>query len=236
MINRKILLGGVGVAALIGLGACNNNGGSGSNTAANFSDAVPTNAFSLQPGQYETTVRVSNVSLQGFTPQQQSMATQVQNQPQVHSTCIPVGISAEMIRYQNVRFTIPAQAGSGGCNLGDITLEGGNLHGAMNCQISNLRAAGAPSAVTINAHFSGTYQANTMNMTGHGDFNLAGQNKSGGGDISISMRRTGDCTAPMPMPVAPMSMTPESGNAMGSMDTNATDTMTAPSDTGGNAM
>jgi hypothetical protein len=190
MANRMHLLCAVALGA-VALSSC--NGGSG-NTAATAAPAA--GAYSQQPGNYETTIRITEASLQGFPPEMQQQIDQARQQPMTQTQCIPFGFSMDSMSLRNLRFTLPQNIG--GCNVAEVKLEGGSMSGSLSCEIRNLPQGrpDAPRAINASMTYSGTYSADTYNMTIQGEATEPGNDsRRGNVKVEIASRRVGDCPA-----------------------------------------
>jgi hypothetical protein len=227
MTRQSKLALGLGTAVIAGLAlvSCNKAGGGGEAQA--FNEAPSSTAYSITPGQYETTIRITNATAQGFPPEMQRNIEQAKQHPQVQRSCIPIGFSLDSFSMKNLRIAFPNNMG--GCNLGDLTQEGGNIHGALSCEVHNLpqNRPDSPRNLAISGTMTGTYSANTWNGTAHGEVSEPGGNRSGTIDVEIGSRRVGDCPAtPPPMTYAPPpgmnTMAPSPYGGSGNMTTNST--------------
>jgi hypothetical protein len=205
MANRIHLLGAVLVGAAA-LASCNSGGGG--ETAA--MGAAASGAYKQSPGQYETKIEITNASLEGFPEEARQQLDQMRQQPIVQSQCMPLGFSLDSMDLRNMRFTFPENMG--GCNLAELSQNGGNAKMVLNCEIRNLpqRDPSMPQAVNVSANFEGTYRENEWSMTGRGDLTVPNDNaRKGNIEVRMSSRRTGECQAapsyspPPPTPMAP---------------------------------
>lgn len=191
MRNHKHLLGAVALSAFA-LTSC---GGGGGNTSPGAPAAE--GAYSQEAGQYETTIRITEVSLEGFPEDMKRGIDQAKANPITQSQCMPVSISMDSMSMRNLRVTLPENMGS--CNVADLSTSGGTMTGSLSCEIRNLPQGdpSAPRAINASLNFTGTYQPNTWNATMTGEATEPG-NEARRGSIKVEMssRRTGDCVQP----------------------------------------
>jgi len=170
------------------------SGGGSGNTSATAAPAA--GAYSMTPGNYETTIRITELSLQGVPAEMQQNLERMRQQPITQTQCLPIGISMDSMNLRNLRFTFPNDMG--GCNIAEMRTEGGTMSGSMSCEVRNLPqgAPDAPRAMNGSLTFNGTYSPNTYNATMEGQATEPG-NDSRRGNIKVEMssRRTGDCPA-----------------------------------------
>lgn len=224
----KIALGlGTALVAAGALTSCSKGGGA----AAAFNEAPSSTAYVLTPGEYETTVRLTNGTVTGFPPEVQQNLDRAKQNPQTQRGCVPVGFSLDSASLKNLRITLPNDMG--GCNIGETTLEGGSYRAALSCDIRNLPQGrgDSPRALTIAANMNGTYSGDTSSGTGHAEVTEPGGSRSGTVDIEISTRRVGDCQAPRPYtpstyPPAPPTYSPTPPSYGGNSTTTTTNTTT----------
>lgn len=232
----RIALGlGTALLATGALWGCSKGGGGGA--AQSFNEAPAATAYTITPGQYETTVKMTNATVEGFPPEMQQRLQQMQNNPQTQRGCIPIGFSLKSASLRNLRFTLPNNMG--GCNIGEVSQEGGTMRGNLSCDIRNLPQGNpnAPRAVSMSANWNGTYSPDsTSTFTMHAEANEPGGTHRGNVDIEISTRRVGDCpaganpfgpTPPRPtMPPPTMEdMNTMTSNSMGEMNNASDDAM-----------
>ncbi|MBN8807364.1 MAG: DUF3617 family protein [Sphingomonas sp.] len=218
--NIALRLGAV-LLVTTALLSCSKSGG----PARSFNEQPAATDFSITPGEYETTFRVTQASLQGFPKEMQDDLARTKAKPYTQRGCMPIGISLESASIKNLRYAIPK---FGGCNIGDISQDGSSLHGALNCEIANLPQGrpDSPRALSINADWSGGYSANAWTTKFHADFKEPGGSRRGSADVEMTVRRVGDCPAGT-NPFEP-GFRPQSMNM--TEQTNATDAMSAPAE------
>lgn len=211
MTKVKNLLSGAALAALGLLGGCGGGGG---------------NAVVMEPGEWEMTARVTNVSMENMPPEMREQGNRMQNQSNTARNCLTV--SADVIRIQNLRFTVPMpMAGPGpvpGCRMPELSMEGGRIRMQMSCD--GIPAGGGmmgPGAQTMSmsGEMNGTYTANSVEVTGRGEVRMG--DRRGSAEMRITGRRIGACPAPRPYMPPPMPMPQQMPQPM--PDMNAMDTM-----------
>ena len=193
MTKYKHLLSGAALAALGLLGGCGGAGGG--------------NAVVMEPGEWEMTTRVTNVQSENLPAEMRDQSSRMQNQSITARNCLTV--SADVIRVQNLRFTVPLpMAGPGaapGCRMPELSMEGGRIRMQMNCDgIPTGGAMMGPGAQTMSmsAEMNGTYTANSVEVTGRGEVRMG--NGRGSAEMRITGRRLGACPAPRPYMPPPM--------------------------------
>lgn len=212
MTKYKHLLSGAALAAFGMLGGCGGGGAGGGNVVV------------MEPGEWEMTARVTNVQMENLPPEMREQGNRMQNQSNTMRNCLTV--SADVIRIQNLRFTIPIpMAGPGpapGCRMPELSMEGGRIRLQMSC---DGLPAGGPMAVggqtmSMSGEMNGTYTAGSVEITGRGEVRTG--DRRGSAEMRITGRRIGVCPAPrpympppMPQPV-PMPM-PDVNETMGPM-------------------
>jgi hypothetical protein len=121
MIRRTHFLYGSALAAIVLLAACGGGRGGGGNAVA------------MQPGQWETTAELTKMDLGNLPPE---MRAELDRQPP-RRTSTTRGcwvMSADLVRIENLRFTIPDFYTRGaGCTVPELVMEGGTLSGRMSC-------------------------------------------------------------------------------------------------------
>jgi uncharacterized protein DUF3617 len=192
MTKIKHLLSGAGLAALGLLGGCGGGGG---------------NVVVMEPGEWEMTTRVTNVQTENLPPEMRGSGNQMQNQTITQRSCLPV--SADVIRIQNLRFTVPLpMAGPGpvpGCRMPELSMEGGRIRMQMSCD--GIPAGGGMmgpggQTMSMSGEMNGTYTANSVEVTGRGEVRVGGGR--GSAEVRITGRRIGACPAPRPYMPQPM--------------------------------
>ena len=193
MTRFKHLLSGAALAGLGLLGGCGSGGGG--------------NAVVMEPGEWEMTARVTNIQTENLPPEMREQANRAQNQSNTARNCLTV--SADVIRIQNLRFTVPMpMAGPGpvpGCRMPELSMEGGRIRMQMSCD--GIPAGGGmmgPGAQTMSmsGEMNGTYTANSVEVTGRGEVRMGGGR--GSAEMRITGRRLGPCPAPRPYVPPPM--------------------------------
>jgi hypothetical protein len=191
MTRYKQLLSGAALVALGMLGGCGGGGG---------------NVVVMEPGEWEMTARVTNVSMENMPPEVRAQAGQMQNQSNTARNCLTV--SADVIRIQNLRFTVPLpMAGPGpvpGCRMPELSMEGGRIRVQMSCEglPAGGMMGGGGQTMSMSGEMNGTYTANSVDVTGRGEVRQG--NQRGSAEMRITGRRIGACPPPRPYMPPPM--------------------------------
>lgn len=202
MTRPAYLKGGAALAAILALGACNKSGP----------------GVAMEQGEWETTVQITNASLDNLPPEiRQQMGQVPLNQPQTTRGCMAV--TADVVRIQNLRFTVPEPSARGaGCEVAELSMEGGRLTGRMSCTGIPFgpMSMGGGQTMNVSGEMNGTYTPNSAEATGRGELRIG--DRSGSVEVRFTSRRLGACPAPRPYtppPPPPPMMLPESDmNAM----------------------
>ena len=184
-------LSGAALVALGLLGGCGGGGGGG-------------NVVVMEQGEWEMTTVVSNVQTENLPPEMRPPGN-MQNQSITQRNCLPV--SADVIRIQNLRFTVPVpMAGpSPSCRMPELSMEGGRIRMQMSCEgIPAGRGMMGPGAQTMSmsGEMNGTYTANSVEVTGRGEVRIGGGR--GSAEMRVTGRRIGACPPPRPYMPPPM--------------------------------
>ncbi len=178
MIKRNF--GSFGAMLMLGLAACSGGGGGGGGTA-------------MEPGQWETTAELTRVDI-GNLPEEMRRSMRLPDS-RTTTTRGCWTMTADVIRVQNLRFTIPAaMTRDARCAFPEIVLEGGTLRGRMSCTgLPGPSEAGAQ-GMSISSELDGSYTANSLQATGRGEVRFG--ERSGSGEVRITSRRIGACPPP----------------------------------------
>jgi hypothetical protein len=193
MTKYKHLLSGAALVALGMLGGCGGGGGS---------------VVAMETGEWEMTARVTNVQMENMPPEMREQASRMQNQSSTARNCLTV--TADVIRIQNLRFTIPMpMAGPGpvpGCRIPELSMEGGRIRVQMSCEgmPAGNPMMGAGQTMSMSGEMNGTYTAGSVEVTGRGEVRVG--DRRGSGEMRITGRRIGACPAPRPYTPPPMPM------------------------------
>jgi hypothetical protein len=216
MTRYRHLLCGAALAALGMLGGCGGGGAGGGN------------AVVMEPGEWEMTTRITNVRTENLPPEMSESGNRMQNQSITQRSCLPM--SADVIRIQNLRFTMPLpMAGPGpapGCRMPELSMEGGRIRLQMSCDgIPAGRPMMGPGAQTMSmsGEMNGTYTANSVEITGRGEVRIGGGR--GSAEMRVTGRRLGACPAPRPYMPTPMPMPQPQPQPMPMPDMNSMDAM-----------
>jgi hypothetical protein len=141
-------------------------------------------AVSLQPGQWESTVRFSNIEMPGAPPEALAQMRAMLGQPRTNSECMTAAQAA------NPMGSLMNPGGSAGeCQFPENTFAGGAIRVRATCT-----AAGRG---TMNMTLQGSYTATTMEAQVTSDIQAPPGLKNGPQSIrmtgTMTGRRTGDC-------------------------------------------
>jgi hypothetical protein len=204
MIKRSHVSLGAALAAVVALGGCGKGGGAN---------------VAMEPGEWETTVQVTNVSLENLPPEMRNqMGSMPTNQPQTTRGCMIA--TADVVRIENLRFTIPEPSMHGaGCTLAELVMEGGQLRGRLSCNgLPGPPSGGTAQTMNLSGELNGTYTPNSAQATAHGEVHFG--DRSGSGDMRITSRRIGACPPPQvytPPPMETMNLPLEEMNTIDMM-------------------
>jgi hypothetical protein len=170
---RKIL----GAITVLTLAACGSqsgneqagNGQAGAAPAAAGGSAATT----LQPGQWETTIEILNISAPnmpaGMTP------------PRMPARTVSVCITPEQAGNPNAG-VLSGNSNQAGCNTENYSVAGGRIQGTITCDIQ-----GARTRTTMTGQFTPT----SYEMTSQSEAIVGGMTTNT--ETRITARRTGDC-------------------------------------------
>lgn len=215
MTKYKHLLSGAALAALGMLGGCGGGSGGG-------------NVVAMEAGEWEMTTRVTNVQMENMPPEMREQGNRAQNQSSTARNCLSV--TADVIRIQNLRFTVPVpMAGPGpapGCRMPELTMEGGRIRLQMSCEgMPAGGMMGSGQTMAVSGEMTGTYTTSSVDITGRGEVRIGGGR--GSAEMRVTGRRIGPCPPPRPY------MPPPVPQPVPMPDMNAIETM--PTDDMGNA-
>jgi hypothetical protein len=176
MIKRTHIMPGAALAAGFMLVSC---GGGGAVVA-------------MEPGQWEMTMRVVNVRMDNLPAGMRTEMSQMRNnQSRTSRDCLTV--SADVVRIQNLRFTVP-NVGRGpapGCRIAELSMKGGRIRGEMSCDGLPAAPFGDAQTMSMSGEMNGTYTARSLDLTARGEMRMGAQN--GGAEIRVTGRRIGAC-------------------------------------------
>lgn len=181
MIKRGYVLSGTALAAAAAmLGSCNRGGA----------------AVVMEPGEWEMTMRFNNVRMDNMPPEMQEEIRRASNS---HTTRDCMTVTADVIRIENLRFTIPQYGRSpASCRIAELSMEGGRIRGQLNCD-------GVPAdraqTLSLSGEMNGTYSANSMDVSARGEVRMG--NSNGSAEVQFTGRRIGACPPPPPPYVPP---------------------------------
>ena len=177
---------GAALTAMLALGACGQSGGGGNGSAG-----------AMRPGEWETTVQLTDVDLGNLPPELRGDLTRMPvNRTETTRGCWPM--SADVVRIENLRLAIPGMAGRGArCQFPELLMEGGTLRGRMSCSgLPGPGTADGTRTMTVAGELDGTYGPNNVQATASGEIRFGTQ--SGSARVRITSRRLGDCPPPRP--------------------------------------
>ena len=183
MIKRTHLMSGAALAAAALLGSCGGGGGA---------------VVAMEQGQWEMTMRVANVRMDNLPEGMRTEMSQMRNN-ETHTSRSCLSVSADVVRIQNLRFTIPMplrRAGPApGCHIAELSMEGGRIRGQMSCEgIPTSGPMNSGPTMTLSGEMSGSYTARTLDLTTSGEVRSGAQN--GSAEFRITGRRVGACPPP----------------------------------------
>jgi len=189
MIKRMQRLSGTALVAVAMLGGCSGGGGGGGNNSV----------VAMEPGEWEMTMRVTNLRMDNMPPEMREEMRRMQtNESRTTRDCMTV--SADVVRIQNLRFTIP-MPGPGpapGCRIAELSMEGGRIRGQMSCE--GLPAGGpiggGGQTMSMSGEMNGTYTARGIDVTARGEMRMGA--RGGSAEVRFTGRRVGACPAPRP--------------------------------------
>jgi hypothetical protein len=171
----------IAAAGLLALAACGSSGSkSGGNGAASATSSggggAPGAAISLQPGEWEMTMEMLNVTAPGMPP---AVAAQMKRRT-TSRTCM----SPEEAKGPKPDTFVPQQNGMN-CKREDFAWGGGRIHGKTTC-------TGINGSGTIVTEMDGEYSAQSMDMTMKTDTKTSGVSMAA--EMRLTGRRVGECT------------------------------------------
>ena len=138
----------------------------------------------MEPGEWETIAELTRVDVSNL-PEEMRRNLRIPTERRTTTRGRWV-MSADRIRIENLRFTIPEPALRGaGCTMPELILEGGTLRGQMNS--TGLPAppmAGGPRTMTISGAMDGSYAPNSVRATTRGEMRLG--DRSGSVEVRIT--------------------------------------------------
>ena len=187
MINRNS--GPFAAALALGLTACSGGGGGGGGA--------------IEPGEWETIAELTRVDVANLPEEMRRNMRMPASRTTTTRGCWVM--TADRVRIENLRFTIPEPALRGaGCALPELVLEGGILRGRMSCTgFPAPPTAGGAGTMSVSGQLDGSYAPNRVQATMRGEIRFGA--RSGSGEVRITSRRLGACPPPRPYgpPVVP---------------------------------
>lgn len=180
----------------LAIAACNSQGNT-NQAAANASvstssgtpaaPAAPAAASTIQPGRWETTMRVVSLDMPGASPELQAqLRAQPIPAPQVNANCVTPEEAADMAG----NFQRQMQQGGGGtsCEIGERQFGGGRIRMSMTCRAPN---GGPEQRLAMVGTFSPTsvqmaVSADSSMQTGNGPQSMRIES-------ALTARRVGEC-------------------------------------------
>lgn len=192
MIKRMQMLSGAALGAVAMLGSCSGGGA----------------VVAMEPGEWEWSIRVTNVRADNLPPEMREEMNRMRtNETRTARACMTV--SADVVRIQNLRFTVPTPGGpAAGCRIAELSMEGGRIRGEMSCEGMPAPGGllGGAGTMSISSEMNGTYAARSLNVTGRGEMRIGERGASA--EMRITGRRIGACPAPRPYTPPPTVMVP----------------------------
>jgi len=158
--------------AVLLLAAC---GQGGNEQAANGASGDGSASVALQPGQYETTVEVTRMSVAnmpgGMTP------------PTPPPTTVRSCLTPEQAAQPNANF-LSGSGDTGGCEYSNFSMDGGRMRGTVEC---------SSEGSTMRSTFDGRIGGDGYQMTSQAQVTASGMTMEM--DTRTTARRIGDCPA-----------------------------------------
>jgi hypothetical protein len=168
--------------AIAALAACNRGGG---DESADGEKAA--GAFSVEQGEWETTLEITDVSLEGFPERMRDRVREMEREDQTQTACVPVDFSVDSLQLKNMRFSMRRQ---GSCNIAEISAQNGALRARLNC-------TGLPDDMSISSEVDGEYDEESYSMNFRAEVDIEGQDRRGTIEGKVRGRRIGDCEGGM---------------------------------------
>jgi hypothetical protein len=164
--------------AVLLLAACGSQSGNeqaAGNGAGDSASSGGTASVALQPGQYETTVEVTRMSVAnmpgGMTP------------PTPPPTTVRSCLTPEQAARPNANF-LSGSGDSGGCEYSNFSMDGGRMRGTVQCDSEGS---------TMRSTFDGRFSGDGYQMTSQAQVTASGMTMEM--DTRTTARRIGDCPA-----------------------------------------
>lgn len=181
---------GFGVAAMLTIAAlagCSGDGG-GEQASRNMSRNEVAGELSnvrIEPGQWELTSRITNVTAPDMP---RELISQMTRPNPIIRNCI----TPEQAASPNTNF-LTAQQNSN-CTYRDFSMRGGRMQGTMSCTAPPEGQAGPPRRARMTATMDGQYGPQSYDLTMH----METPNPMSGGTMRISTRTQGRRVGPCP--------------------------------------
>jgi hypothetical protein len=193
---NKRVFGTLAAALALALAACNGGGGSGGGGA-------------IEPGEWETIAELTKVDVSNLPEEMRRNMRMPASRTTTTRGCWVM--TADRVRIENLRFTIPEPALRGaGCTLPELVLEGGTLRGRMRCTgLPAPPTAGGAGTMSVSGELDGSYAPNRVQATMRGEIRFGA--RSGSADVRFTSRRLGQCPPAPPRPVYAPPVGPSDG-------------------------
>jgi hypothetical protein len=179
--KRSIVLA-AGIAAITVTAACNKDGGGA--------------AVQRQPGQWESTAKITTIQLTGAAPEIQARANSQVGQTHTGSECLTAEAARDPMA--QMRQMMAQQGPAANCQFTDQVFAGGTIRIRATCPA----AAGGSAELSVDGTYTATTMQATMSVNAQGP---AAATMPGVTGMRLTMettgRRTGECTggaAPVP--------------------------------------
>ena len=187
---KRLIVLAAGIAAITVTAACNRDGGGGAGGGA----------AQRQPGQWESTAKVTAIQLTGAPPEIQARANSQVGQTRTGSECLTPEQARDPLA--QMRRLMAQQGPTANCTFSDQVFSGGTIRIHGTCPA----AGGGSAEIALDGTFTATTMQATMTVNAQGPASAAMPGVTGM-RITAEMngRRTGECTtgaAPPPMPGA----------------------------------
>lgn len=181
--KRSIMLA-AGIAAIAVTAAC---GGGGGNNAGAGAGGGPAQR---QPGQWESTAKVTAINIAGAPPEVQARANSQVGQTQTGSECLTPEQARDPLA--QMRRMMASQGPTANCNFTDQVFSGGTIRIRGTCPAPG----GGSAEISLEGTFTATTMQATMTVNAQAPAAAASQGVTGMRvTAEMTGRRTGECTA-----------------------------------------
>lgn len=182
--HRLAIAAAVSIVALAGCSSGEKKAESGAPVGSEQAAAqVAAAQIKLQPGEYESTIKLLDFSMPGMPAGQaeQMKAMMAGQQQKPHRYCFTPEQAAEGPKQ------LVARMQQGDCKMSDFTTSANSVSGTMQCNFE-----GRASSTT---HFTGTYRPDGSTMTMESDQQMPGMAGKGTHmKMQVDTRRVGECS------------------------------------------